>query len=38
MVYWPAAPMFQTLARNETASPVPISASGMAFTTTSEGV
>ncbi len=37
-VYCPAAPMFQTLARKQTASPAPISVSGIAFTSTSEGV
>ena len=38
MVYCPAAPIFHTLARKQTASPAPISASGIALTITSEGV
>ena len=32
-VSWPSAPMFQTLARKQTASPTPISTSGVALTT-----
>ena len=34
-VNWPSAPMFQTLARKQTASPTPIRTSGVALTTSS---
>src|SRR5258708_35728362 len=37
MVYWPSAPMFQTLARNASASPTPIRISGAALTASSGG-